>query len=512
MSQLALQPPSVRVEIVRPQPERSSLRSDIAGFIGPTRRGPIGRPVRVDGVRDFRRVFGDLDRDHDTTYAIRGYFENGGNVAWVERLADERTPTAGATWHAALAGMPDEVQFFASSPGLWARDLTLTLSFRREGVRGRPELDIFARDLDGSTEALLGLDAWTLPDELAARSVWLRCAPFASRDVAAPPSPRTREDVLAFSIAAFAAPPLVKENYFGALDRMADEPEVAILAMPELHELEERSAAEVVRYAILQAEQLRDRLVLVDLPRNVDEQAGASSVADAAKRWLIATLDRTRADIPWRAAACYFPWVRVDEPLDRARRIRSIAPSGHVAGIISQLDRERGAHHTPAMEPMIGVVDLEQDVSNNDHAVLNEEGVNVLRCVPSRGFAIWGGRTLDRARDQRYVAHRRLVHRLVRAIRRVAEPLVFETNGPELWLQLVRGVTSTLLETWRSGALAGGRADEAFRVQCDVETNPPEEVELGRCTCIVAVAPATPMEFIVLRLALSRDGSLEVLP
>jgi phage tail sheath protein FI len=176
------------------------------------------------------------------------------------------------------------------------------------------------------------------------------------------------------------------------------------------------------------------------------------------------------------------------------------------------LDRERGAHHTPAVEPMIGVVDLEIDVGRDDHAVLNEQGVNVLRCVPGRGFAIWGGRTLERDRQHRHVAHRRLIHRLVRAIRNVAEPLVFETNGPELWLQLVRGITSVLLEAWRSGALKGQRAEEAFRVQCDAETNPPEEIDLGRCLCRVSVAPAVPMEFITLRLALGRDGALEVLP
>ena len=81
MNQLVRHPPGVRVEVVRPPPDVSPLRSDIAGFAGPTRRGPIGEPVRVDGLRDYLRVFGDLARDHDTTYAIRGYFENGGATA-----------------------------------------------------------------------------------------------------------------------------------------------------------------------------------------------------------------------------------------------------------------------------------------------------------------------------------------------------------------------------------------------------------------------------------------------
>ena len=117
---------------------------------------------------------------------------------------------------------------------------------------------------------------------------------------------------------------------------------------------------------------------------------------------------------------------------------------------------------------------------------------------------VWGGRTLER-RDPagRFVAHRRLIHRLVRAIRRVAEPLVFENNGPELWLALTRAVTTVLLEAFRAGALKGARPEEAFRVHCDDQTNPPEERDLGRCVCEIEVAPAVPMEFITLRVALS---------
>jgi len=46
-------------------------------------------------------------------------------------------------------------------------------------------------------------------------------------------------------------------------------------------------------------------------------------------------------------------------------------------------------------------------------------------------------------------------------------------------------------------------------VKCDEETNPPAERDLGRCVCLVSVAPAVPMEFITLRIAVSADGSIE---
>ena len=212
----------------------------------------------------------------------------------------------------------------------------------------------------------------------------------------------------------------------------------------------------------------------------------------------------------WRSAALYHPWLRVADPLGGvASPTRDVPPSGHVAGVISQLDRDRGAGSTPANSAMLGVIDLREDFTDDEQAVLNPEGVDLVRCVPAIGFSVWGGRTLDRV--ERFVAHRRLLHRLVRAIRRVAEPLVFETNGPVLWFTFVRAITAVLLEAWRSGALAGSRPEEAFNVVCDATTNPPEETDAGRCLCEIAFAPAVPMEFIQIRVALSRDGALEVL-
>jgi phage tail sheath protein FI len=71
-------------------------------------------------------------------------------------------------------------------------------------------------------------------------------------------------------------------------------------------------------------------------------------------------------------------------------------------------------------------------------------------------------------------------------------------------------MTSVLLEAYRAGALKGETADQAFRVRCDDKTNPPEQRDLGRVVCEIEVAPAAPMEFILLRIALGGDGALEV--
>jgi uncharacterized protein len=508
----AIKTPGLTFEAVHPAPPVAPLRSDIAAFVGPTRRGPIGVPVRVEGWREYRRIFGGLARDFDTPHAVCGYFQNGGEVAWIVRVAAPGARVSRALWDTQELGAiaADELEVSAGSPGAWSNGGRVTFTYRGRTTSGRATVDVEIRTSD-EREDLRALPAGDLQAALSAATPLIRL------DVRRPRSPRqagraqAREVVTLDQAGESRAPG--SAAYLAGLAALGDVPEAALVAFPNLHEdLAASAASEVLRAAAEQAELLRDRLVLVDLPPHPEQRRWQ---VDEILGWVEQTLgrgddDRTGRVAYWRAAALYHPRVRVSDPLGgTARPVRAVAPSGHVAGTISQLDRERGAHSTPANAPFVGVVDLEEEYENDEHALLNEAGVDLLRCVPSLGFSVWGGRTLDR-RD-RFVAHQRLLHRLVRAIRRVAEPLAFETNGPPLWFAFVRAITAVLLEAWRAGALAGARPEEAFDVTCDESTNPPEEREQGRCVCSVQFAPAVPMEFILIRVALSRDGSLEVL-
>jgi phage tail sheath protein FI len=58
----------------------------------------------------------------------------------------------------------------------------------------------------------------------------------------------------------------------------------------------------------------------------------------------------------------------------------------------------------------------------------------------------------------------------------------------------------------RSGALAGREPAQAFFVKCDNETNPPDEIDLGRVVAQVGLAPSTPAEFIVVRVEHDPSG------
>jgi hypothetical protein len=498
--------PGVVFTIQRQPAEPSPLRSDVAAFAGHTRRGPVGELVRVEGWRECQERFGGLRADLDTPYAMRAYFDNGGDVAWIIRLAGD--PLANAPAKIASAPMPPGLiltsggagyfsRIEATSPGVWANGARIGITYRLAGVAAQAEVDLVIAMPGEPREYFRGLnpaesDAW--PVRLVHFVVADPKTPF-SRAMSGP-----REATAQTMLGGGVDPVADRVGYLDALNLFAEEPEIALVCLPELQRDPSTVSyrQEVLESAVQQAEGLHDRLVLIDLPSDIRDASAAIQYANDF---------RTRMQKSARAAVVYHPRVKLADPLaEWEPRVRTIAPSGPAAGLISRMDRLRGAHFTPANATLDEVVDITQAFNERERGELNTAGVNVLRCIPGKGIQVWGGRTLGE--EFRFLAHRRLVHRLVRAIRRVAAPLVFDINGPELWLMIVRSITTLLLQLWRAGALKGVRPQDAFVVRCDETTN--IDIDNGLVVCEIQIAPAAPMEFITLRIALGQEGALEV--
>jgi hypothetical protein len=485
--------PGLRFQAVPPEVEDAPVRTDVLGIALRTRRGPIGERTLVEGWREAERLFGGLDPYSDATYALRGYFENGGERAHVVRLAGPGTRTATRVWAvgdvAGRGGFTSTAYVVeASSPGAWAEHCRVSGRFALIGGRGRLTLTV---ECPGEPlEVLADLDPAELEAQVAARSRVIRVR---GNGVAPDPAaPGPRHAVFELELEQGADDPPTQEEYAAALQYLEDEDEVALLALPGLREDLPAQATDLLADTIVRANASLMRLVLVDDARLPSLRLLGPPVGEAAS---------------------YLPRVRVVDPFAPAGQLRTIPTSGHVAGLIARLDREKGAHHTPAGPALTGVYDLDYEPDQEQRATLLASGANLLLCHPGSGVVVWGGRTLadGGAHPTRtHVAHRRFLHRLVRVMRRVAEPLVFESNGPQTWLALVRSLTTVLREAWRAGALQGTRPEEAFRVVCDESTQTQDDIDNGRCVCEVSVALAAPMEHIVLRVALRRDGTLEV--
>lgn len=515
--------PGLYIETLPARQQPDTLRTDVAGFIGPTARGPLGRAERIEGWNHFQAVYGPVTVNADTSLALRGYFRNGGRIARMVRVCGPSPGTATVVWELAAPDphsgvwtpfVPGAGNFAhqrytisASSPGSWGNALRVTFRYVWRGPLRQPSVDAEVHAVGEPGEYLSGLDPAALAEQVTERSrlIRMQLAPGLALPAPVAHGPLAYEWPTLTLVGGSEQPP-AETDYVNAYSLLADEPEPALICAPDLPRLNRSGRESVLAIMIADAEARHDRQVLAALP-DATIAASAASLESAAMRQLF---DAQRA----RSVAVYHPWIHVDDPLgDLTHPLREISPVGHVAGLISRLDRERGAHHSPANALLFDSVDTSIPLDAAQQGLFNRAGINPIRCSRGRGLEVWGARTLaDPKQDTGglFIAHRRLIQRIVRAARRVAAPLVFDPNGPQLWLALVRGLTSLLLEAFRAGALKGERPEEGFRVICDETNNPPFERDLGRVHCDVLVAPAAPMEFITLRLELGREGQLEV--
>jgi len=227
--------------------------------------------------------------------------------------------------------------------------------------------------------------------------------------------------------------------------------------------------------------------------------------------------------------ALYVPWLKITRPSwfvgeqdikvtgpNRRKLIKTeknelfVPPSGHIAGIMARVDSERGVHKAPANEIVMGITGLTQNINRIEQGQYNDRGINVVREFKDRGIRVWGARTLATKSDPswKYINVRRLFIMIEQSIMVGSQWSVFEPNDHTLWKKLTRDVRAYLMRVWRSGALFGQTAEEAFYVKCDDETNPRYLIDAGQVNVQVGISPVKPAEFVVFSIGQWDGGAL----
>jgi len=260
---------------------------------------------------------------------------------------------------------------------------------------------------------------------------------------------------------------------------LEDIDEVAICAVPGVW------AGSVQSALITHCEFLKDRFAILDPQLNLS----------------IEGIQEFREPFDTSYAALYHPWLSTRDPV--SGRDVEVAPSGHIAGIYARVDVERGVHKAPANAIIRGIRlqdGLAQDITRRHQDLLNPRGINALRFFPGQGHRVWGARTLSADPAWRYINVRRLFLFIEESIDEGTQWVVFEPNAEPLWALVKQTVENFLGTVWRSGALAGTTADEAFFVACDRTTMTEDDLLNGRLVCVVGVAPVHPAEFVIFRI------------
>jgi len=222
-----------------------------------------------------------------------------------------------------------------------------------------------------------------------------------------------------------------------------------------------------------------------------------------------------RRTLEWRArwdsayAAAYHPWLEVSRVDDRRNALIRVNPSAVAAGIIARRELEAGVQEGPANVLAAGVVKVVDRISPARHDELHPNAVNVY-LLERDGVRLTAARTLSLDAPYRQLSVRRLITMLRRVLEREMQWAVFEPNNAQLRRDIVNLLEAYLHQLFLANAFAGDREEDAFFVRCDDELNPAAFADQGKLLALVGVAPAEPLEFIVLQIARDGDGTLRV--
>ncbi len=519
-------PPNVRVDEVsigsRPI---AGVRTSTAGFVGQTERGPV-QPRLVTSWEDYTRWYGtyvDQVPGHTAMkylpYAVRGFFDNGGQQLVIARVVPNGS--AAASFPSTEGEVP--IRITAIGPGGWGNRIRvrimdaslavsdaptsnwfrLTLLYYANEVpeqfvdptdplqlgnpnRREPEAiedydnlsilptdDNFGQSIVNRASKLVTITLTSKPDDVEFSSVTLSGGSNGDGE------PTTADYLVSSNAPAGSGT---------GLAGLAGMPDISLVAIPDEVVLPD------LRVGVLeQCRTLRDRFAV--LSATDDEQNNIQS-------------RRPPQDSP--DGAYYLPWVRVLAPHTPEGHLL-VPPTGHIIGIYTRVDIERGVHNAPANEEIRGLVtqDLSGDnkplkhvLSRQEQDLLSPNSVNVIRDFRSvrRGIRVWGARTMSSDPQWKYVNVRRLFIFVQQSIERGTQWVVFEPNNEETWGEVRLHIAAFLRTVWRDGALAGVTQKDAFFVKCDRSTMTQENIDNGQLICLVGIAPVKPAEFVIFRV------------
>jgi phage tail sheath protein FI len=273
--------------------------------------------------------------------------------------------------------------------------------------------------------------------------------------------------------------------------------DVSLVAIPG------RVSADLQQEVITHCESMYYRFAVLDaLPGTESTGAGLTDV------------QTQRQQFDTKYAALYYPWLRVPDPfsaLISSPPDISIPPSGHMLGVYARTDVTRGVHKAPANEVINGITGFQRSITQGEQDILNPypSNINVLRDFRAqfRGLRSWGGRVITSDPEWKYVNVRRLFIFVERSLELGLQWVVFEPNDENLWAQVNRTVSNFLTTVWRSGALMGLTAEQAFFVRCDRTTMTQDDIDNGRLILVIGIAPTMPAEFVIIRIGQWQGGS-----
>ncbi len=492
----------------------TGVATSIAAFVGWAPKGPTDRAELVLNWSDFERKFGGLNSLSVLGHSVSHFFSNGGQRAYIVRLAADDADPGAVT-------LDGKLTVTARDPGEWANNYAIVTKTRADDA-ARFQLKVLNIEIDKKgipveifeNLSMIPTDSRFVVNVLKNES--LRVA--ATLVEGAPEGPPANTE-----IPENGEIPADAQLAGGANGAVLD-PQSPAFATAGSMLLPAGTTGiflldRVDLFNLLCIPGLTDPAVLSNLQKFCRDRR-AFLIADCAQTATFDTLSPPTGLDPGLTgdnainAALYFPWVTAPDPLQQ-NRPGEFPPCGFVAGLYARTDSNRGVWKAPAgtEASLTGVLGVKSMLTNDENGVLNPKAINCIRTLPVYGTVLWGARTLqgndERGSEWKYIPVRRTALFLEESLFRALKWVVFEPNDEPLWSQIRLNVGAFMHNLFRQGAFQGQTPRDAYFVKCDKETTTQNDINLGIVNIVVGFAPLKPAEFVIIKLQ-QIAGQIEV--
>lgn len=461
--------PDVYVEDVKTgEKPITSASTSIGAFIGMTARGPVGKAIQVTSWTDFVNKFAKgmatpFLRSSDLANAVYGFYQNGGSVCYITRVAIDSMKKAEIK--------QDGLVITAKDEGAWANDILAVEIKSDDNKKFNVVITLNGEVVETFENVSNDKESKNYFGEVVNKSDYIQIATDQPLEVLTK---------TAMGGGAYDYSTVQDKDFVKGLDSLDVIYTVNLIAIPG-------KTSETIVKGLVDYATKKKAFAIVDAP--LDYQVNTDD--------LIEFRNKLAGN-----GAIYFPWGKIVDPLSNNGALRNCPPSGHIMGIYARTDADRGVHKDPAGEEAVvrGFVDLTAKVTNTQQELLNPKGVNCILARPGSGIVVWGARNIGTDASKPYVSDIRYDIMVKQSLYDGTQWAVFEPNDYGLLERLTTSLASYLDLQWRNGALLGQSADEAYYVKCDEELNDSTTRNNGIVIAEIGYCKKKPAEFVVIRI------------
>ena len=482
-----------------------------AAFVGTAERGPT-TPALITSWAQYTSLFGALDNAYDLGYAVYHFFANGGQAAYVTRVADGSAVKANSTIQGTPAAGPaaDIWTLEAKSVGVWGNNLTVDYTFDDTTLVNPTTTPKFTKNtLFTVTVKLSGVqvEEWSglsvdpeqnryITTVLDLYSSYVTTASVATVAVGSELTisgltPSSYTVTKTFANGSDGIGSIDSTDWATALNAYDTNQQSLIF------NLVGQTSSTIVNNAINKMISRGNSFLVVDTPLTATSKALLAA----------AVAGYTQSSY----AAVYGPALKMYDPTKSgAAAIRNTYAGGAVVGAMVRSEVARGVSKAPAgygldLRNVFGLVATLTEAEQG--SLYKTEQLNLFSIVPGVGVIINGARTQARGTSDKFITVRRSLNFLKQTLKDATAFSLFEPNDERLWSDLTVKVSAILTNFWGTGGLKGKNTGEAFYVVCNSTNNTALTVEDGQVNIEVGVALQTPAEFIVITISQFTGGS-----